>query len=119
MRHGREGFPMGGTALHGRKGLRRARKGLGVGEGIVGVGGGKRRENEPRPQAEKGAEAGTVIFFFLFLMTPPLRTTTLHVQVRPLLLKSSTSTWRVVVGGEFSCGWDGGRFFLSKALLRH
>lgn len=71
---GREGFPMEGSALHGRKGPRRARKGLGVGEGIVGVGGGKRRENEPRPQAEKGAEAGTVMFFFFFSLpddSPP------------------------------------------------
>ena len=68
---------------------------------------------------KKGQRQARSFFFFLFLMTPPLRTTTLHVQVRPLLLKSSTSTWRVVVGGEFSCGWDGGRLFLSKALLRH
>ena len=68
---------------------------------------------------KRGQRQARSFFFCSLPDDPPLRTTTLHVQVRPLLLKSSTSTWRVVVGGGSLAAGMEDVFFLSKALLRH
>ena len=78
-----------------------------------------KKRKQACPTGKKGQrQARSFFFFFPSLINPPPRTTTLHVQVRPLLLKSSTSTWSVVVGGGFPCAAAGRHVSSVKPRLR-
>ena len=85
-----KGSPWKGRVPHGRKGLQCARKGPRLG----------------RPQRVKDPPGVATVVFFFFILSMSTPPSTPHVQVRQLILISSTSTWGVEGGGFFALRVD-------------